>query len=59
MWEGQPIVGGATPGQVILGSIRKQTEQVMWEKPGSSTPSWLPHQFLPGVSAPSSLHGGL
>ena len=26
-WGGQPIVGGAIPGLVVLGSIRKQAEQ--------------------------------
>lgn len=31
-------MGGATPGQVVLGSIRKQDEKVMWNKLVSSTP---------------------
>jgi hypothetical protein len=30
-------VGGAIPGQVVLGSIRKQAEQAMGNKPVSST----------------------
>ena len=33
----QPIVGGATPGLVALGSIRKQAEQAMESKLVSST----------------------
>lgn len=34
----QSIVGGATPGLVVLGSIRKEAEQDMNSKPVSSTP---------------------
>ena len=34
-----PIVGGAIPELVVLGSIRKQVKQVMRNKPVSSTPS--------------------
>ena len=30
---GKPIVAGAIPGLVVLGSIRKQAEQVKWGKP--------------------------
>ena len=26
----QPIVGGASPGLVVLGSVRKQAEQNLW-----------------------------
>ena len=33
----QPIVDGATPGLVVLGSIRKQAEKAMGNKPVSST----------------------
>jgi hypothetical protein len=32
MW-GRPIVGGAIPGLVVLGSIRKQAEQARGNKP--------------------------
>lgn len=35
----QLTVGGTTPGQVVPGYIRKQTEQAMWSRPVSSTPS--------------------
>ena len=35
--KAQLIVGGAIPGLVILGSIRKQAEQAMGSKPVSST----------------------
>jgi hypothetical protein len=38
---GQPIVGGAIPGLVVLGSVRKQAEQAMGSKQISSTPPWL------------------
>jgi hypothetical protein len=48
----QPIVGGAIPGLVILGSIRKQAKQVRGRKPVSSIPPWPLHQLLP----PSSCH---
>jgi hypothetical protein len=37
--EGGPIMGGAIPGLVVLGSIRKQAEQARGSKPVSSTPS--------------------
>ena len=33
-----PLWVGATPGQVVLGSIRKQTEQAMGNKVASSPP---------------------
>ena len=48
------MVGGATPGLVVLGSIRKQAEQAMGSKPGSSTPPWPLHQLLPPGSIPGS-----
>jgi hypothetical protein len=32
------MVGGAIPGLVVLGSIRRQAEQAMESKPGSSSP---------------------
>jgi hypothetical protein len=37
---GGPIVGGAIPGLLVLGSIRKQTEQARGRNPISSTPPW-------------------
>ena len=33
-------MGGAIPGLVVLGSLRKQAEQAMRSKPVSSTPPW-------------------
>ena len=41
------MVGGAIPGLVVLGSIRRQAEQAMESKPGSSSPPLLLHQLLP------------
>jgi hypothetical protein len=35
---GGPIVGGAIPGLVVLGSIRKQAEQARRSKPVSNIP---------------------
>jgi hypothetical protein len=43
---GGPSVGGAIPGLVDLGSIRKQAEQARGSKPVSNIPPWLLHQFL-------------
>jgi hypothetical protein len=43
---GGPILGGAIPGLVVLGSIRKQAEQARGSKPVSSTPPWPLHQLL-------------
>ena len=37
MWEGPAHCGWGTSGLVVLGSIRKQTEQAMRSKPVSST----------------------
>jgi hypothetical protein len=45
--EAGPVLDGAIPGQVLLHSIRKQSEPVMGSKPVSSTPQWPPLQFLP------------
>ena len=52
----QPIVGGAIPGLVALGSIRKQSEQAMRRKSVSSTPSMTSasapvSRFLPCLSS--------
>jgi hypothetical protein len=44
--EGGPIVGGATPGLVVLGSIRKQAEQGRGSNPASNIPPWPLHQLL-------------
>jgi hypothetical protein len=41
------IVGGAIPGLVVLGSIRKQAEQTRKSKPVSSTLPCPLHQLLP------------
>jgi len=54
--DAQHIVGGAIPGLVVLGSIRKQAEQARESKPVNSTPpgplhQHLPPQFLPCVSS--------
>jgi hypothetical protein len=50
-WEG-PIVGGAIPGLVVLGSIRKQAEQARGRKPVSNILPWPLHQLLPLSSYP-------
>jgi hypothetical protein len=39
-------VGGSIPGLVILGSIRKQSEQTRGSKPVSNIPPWSLHQVL-------------
>jgi hypothetical protein len=43
---GGPLVGGAIPGLVVLGSISKQAEQARGSKPVSSIPPWPLHQLL-------------
>ena len=40
------MVGGAIPGLVVLGSIRKQTEQARGSKPVKNIPPWPLHQLL-------------
>jgi hypothetical protein len=50
-WD-QPIVGGAIPRLVVLGSIRKQAEQAVGSKPVSSTLPRPLHQLLPPGSCP-------
>jgi hypothetical protein len=47
-----PIVGGAIPRLVVLGSIRKQAEQARGSKPVSNIPPWPLHQLLPPSSCP-------
>jgi hypothetical protein len=41
-----PIVSGAIPGLVVLGSIRKQAEQARGSNPVSKIPPWPLHQLL-------------
>jgi hypothetical protein len=38
--------GGAIPGLVVLGSIRKQAEQARGSKPVSNIPPWPLHRLL-------------
>jgi hypothetical protein len=45
-------VGGVIPGLEVLGSIRKQAEQAMGNKPESSTAPWPLPQLLPPGSCP-------
>ena len=48
-WRG-PLVGGAIPGLIVLGSIRKQAEQGRGIKSVRNIPPWLLHQLLlPGL----------
>ena len=43
-------MGGATPGLVVLGSVRKQAEQAIGSKAVSSTAPWpLHHLFSPSL----------
>ena len=42
----RPLVGGAIPGLVVLGSIREQAEQVRGSKPVKNIPPWPLHQLL-------------
>jgi hypothetical protein len=46
----QPIVGGATPGLLVLGTIRKQAEQAMRSNSINCIRSWTLHQLLLQVS---------
>ena len=39
-------VGGAIPGLVGLGSIKKQVEQARGSKPVNNIPTWPLHQLL-------------
>lgn len=48
----QAPAGSTTPGLELLGSIRKQVEEVMGSKPVSTTPPWPLCQFLPPESCP-------
>jgi hypothetical protein len=51
-WGEQPIVDGAIPGLVVLGSVKKQAEKAKGSNPVSSTPPWPLHQLLPPSSCP-------
>ena len=42
----QPIVGGAIPGLVVLGSIGKEAEQARGSKPVKNIPPWPLHDLL-------------
>ena len=44
--KGGALVGGAIPGLVLLGSIRKQAEQARGSKPVRNIPPWPLHQLL-------------
>ena len=48
---GGPIVGGATPGLVVLGFIRKQAEQASKQDPSMASASAPASKFLPCVSS--------
>ena len=43
---GGPLVGGAIPEMVFLGSIREQAEQARGSKPVSNILPWPLHQLL-------------
>lgn len=49
MWEGLDHSGWATPGEVVLGYIRKQTEQVNQGRRGHKQ-----HPSMVSVSSPAS-----
>jgi hypothetical protein len=42
----RPLVGGAIPRLVVLGSIRQQAEQARGSKPVRNIPPWPLHQLL-------------
>jgi hypothetical protein len=46
------MVGGTVPGLMLLGSIRRQVEQAMGNKPGSIISLWALHQLQPPGSCP-------
>ena len=43
---GGPLVGGAIPRLVVLGSIRKQVEQARGSKAVRNSPPWPLHKLL-------------
>lgn len=48
-------MGGATPGQVALGCIRKWAEQALRSKLVNNVPLWPLPQFLPQGPVQTSL----
>ena len=42
----RPLVGGASSGLAVLGSIREQAEQARGGKPVKNIPPWPLHQLL-------------
>ena len=52
---GGPLVGGTIPGLIVLGSIRRQAEQVRRSKSVSNIPPWPLHQLLLLGSCPVSV----
>jgi hypothetical protein len=50
IWEGLTLCGWYQHEKVILGSVRKQTEQAVRSKAVSSVPPWPLLQFLPPSS---------
>jgi hypothetical protein len=49
---GGPLVDGAIPGLVVLGSVSEQAEQARGSKPVKNIPPWPLHQLLlPGLSS--------
>ena len=44
-------MGGVSLGQIVLASVRRQTEGAMMGKAVSSTPPWPLHQLLPCLSS--------
>jgi hypothetical protein len=41
-----PLVGGAIPGLVVLGSIREQADKARGNKPVRNIPPWPLHKLL-------------
>lgn len=52
MLEGPAHCNGATPGLVVLSSVRKQVEQAKMSKTANRTLYGLLHQFLPPSPCP-------
>lgn len=53
MGVGQPSVGGAIPGQVVLGSVRKQAEQATRSQPVKSAASLCISPYIWVLSLPA------
>lgn len=58
-WCGRPAHCHYHPSADGLGVFCKWAEQALKTKPVCSTPSWLPHQFLPQIPTLASLDDGL